>query len=260
MRKLINLSLILVAIAIVFPSCVSKKKFTELLSSKETVDATLAQTQSKVKTLEGEKEELMSAKSELETKNSSLESELSSAKSELQGTTQDLQKATTSLTKAETELAATEKTIKGVFSSFEGSGLNVAERDNRLYVTMAEPIMFRSGSTRVARKYKEAMSNLAEVLKANPNLNIEVEGHSDNAKFFDGKGNNWSLSMNRAMSALNMLLRNGVSPNQLSAVGRGEFAPVSGADQDSKEAREKNRRVEFVVVPNMSSIADKINP
>jgi outer membrane protein OmpA-like peptidoglycan-associated protein len=60
--------------------------------------------------------------------------------------------------------------------------------------------------------------------------------------------------MNRAMGVLNRLLRKGVSPNQLSAVGRGEFAPASEENPDSKETRALNRRVEFVVVPKMSSL------
>jgi len=255
MRKLIKSTLMLVAIAIIFPSCVSKKKFTELLSSKETVDATLAQSQSKVKMLEGEKSELMTAKADLESKNSSLQGELSAANSKLEGTAKELSTTKVTLTEKETKLAAAEQSIKGVFSSYENSGLNVVQRDNRLYVTMNEPVTFRSGSTRVSKKYKDAMTTLAEVLKSNPNLNIQVEGHSDNAKFLDGKGNNWTLSMNRAMSAVNMLLKNGVSPNQLSAVGRGEFAPVASAEPDSKEAREQNRRIEFVVIPNLSSIS-----
>ena len=76
----------------------------------------------------------------------------------------------------------------------------------------------------------------------------------------DGKGNNWNLSMNRAMGAVNRLIRKGVSPNQLSAVGRGEFAPVSGDDQDSRDARAKNRRVEFVITPKLSSISPSTNP
>lgn len=258
MRKLIKLTLIFAAIAIIFPSCVSKKKFTELLSSKEATDATLEQTQSKVKMLEGEKEELMTAKADLESKNENLSSELSTVKSKLDGASKELTTAKTTLSATETKLAQTEKSIKGVFSSYEGSGLNVTQRDNRFYVVMDEPITFSSGSTRVNRKYRDAMKNLAEVLKNNPTMNIQVEGHSDNAKFIEGKGNNWSLSMNRAMSAVNYLLRNGVSPNQLSAVGRGEFAPLVA--DSSKEARAQNRRIEFVVTPNLSSLSESMNP
>ncbi len=259
MRKFIKLTLIFAAIAIIFPSCVSKKKFTELLSSKEAVDATLASTQSKVKTLEGEKEELMTAKADLESKNASLSNDLSATKSKLDGATKDLETAKTTLSVTEGKLSAAEKGIKGVFSSYEGTDLKVSTRDDRLYVTMSEPVLFRSGSTRVAKKYRDEINSLAEILKANPAINIQVEGHSDNAKFNEGKGNNWNLSMNRAMSAVNMLIRAGVSPNQLSAVGRGEFAPAASDDPSSKEARMQNRRVEFLVTPGLSSL-EGINP
>ncbi len=256
MRKLIKLSLILVAIAVIFPSCVSKKKFTDLLSSKEATDAALAQSESKVKTLEGEKEELMNAKSELEAKNASLNSELTSAKSQLENTSNELKTTKTSLTETTSKLDKAKTSIKGVFASYANSGLRVVQRENRLYIVMDEPVTFRSGSSRVARKYKEAIKTLGEVLKENPSMQVQVEGHSDNAKFLEGQGNNWSLSMNRAMNTMNILLRSGVSPNQLSAVGRGEFAPIASADPSSKEAREQNRRVEFVVVPTISTIAD----
>jgi chemotaxis protein MotB len=254
MRKLIKLSLLFMAIAVIFPSCVSKKKFTELLGSKEAVDATLAQTQGKVKTLEGENEELMTAKTDLESKNASLSTELSSAKTQLDGASKELATTKTTLSATEGQLASAEQSIKGVFSSYEGSGLDVVQRDNRLYITMSEPITFRSGSTRLNKSQRDAVTSLAEILKANPGINIQVEGHSDNAKFVDGNGNNWNLSMNRAMGTLNYLLKKGVSPNQLSAVGRGEFAPVASDAPDSKEARTQNRRVEFVVTPSLSSL------
>lgn len=259
MRKLVNLTLALVAISLLFPSCVSKKKFTELLSSKEAVDASLAASQSKVKDLEGEKEELLSTKADLESKNAELSSELSTASSKLSTAESSLSEAQTKLSQAEVELSQAQTAIKGVFSPYAGTDLDITRRDDRLYVSMAEPITFRSGSTRVARKYRDHIKMIAEVLKANPNLSVQVEGHSDNAKFVDGKGNNWSLSMNRAMSAMNILLREGVSPNQVSAVGRGEFAPVAADDPNSAEARALNRRVEFVVVPDLSSLPD-VNP
>jgi chemotaxis protein MotB len=259
MRKLVNFTLALVAISLLFPSCVSKKKFTELLSSKEAVDASLASSQEKVKMLEGENEELMTTKSELESKNSKLSSDLSTASSKLSAAESNLSEAQTKLSQAEVELAQAQQAIKGVFSPYAGTDLNITRRDDRIYVTLAEPVTFRSGSTRVARKYRDQIKMIAEVLKANPNLSIQVEGHSDNAKFIEGKGNNWNLSMNRAMSAMNILLREGVSPNQLSAVGRGEFAPVAADEPSTSEARAKNRRVEFVVVPDLSSLPD-VNP
>ncbi len=258
MRKLVKLSLILLAITMIFPSCVSKKKFTELLSSKETIDATLAQTESKLKKIEGEKNDLMSQKSDLESKNADLNSALTSAKSQiagLEGKAKELEEAKETIVATETKLTKVEQTIKGIFSSYEGSGLQVTQKNNRLYVVMETPVTFRSGSTRLGKDQRNAVTALAEVLKANPGMDVQVEGHSDNAKFVDGKGNNWNLSMKRAMNTLNYLLGKGVSPNQLSAVGRGEFAPVVDADPDSKEARAQNRRVEFVITPNLASVA-----
>ena len=254
MRKLIKLTLMFAAIAIIFPSCVSKKKFTELLSSKEAVDATLASTQSKVKMLEGENEELMSAKAELESKNATLTSDLATANSKLEGASKELATTKTKLSATEGELATAQQNIKGVFSGYEGSGLSVTQRDNRLYVALGEPILFRSGSTRIARKYRGAIDSLAQIMIANPGMNIQVEGHSDNAKFIEGNGNNWNLSTNRALNTVNRLIKAGVSPNQLSAVGRGEFAPASSDDPNSKESRKLNRRVEFVVTPHISSL------
>lgn len=251
MRKLINLVLIFTAMALLFPSCVSKKKFQDLLGSKEAVDATLAETQNKVKSLEEENEELMATKEDLESQNESLSNELSTTKTRLEG---ELATTKTTLSTTEGQLASAEQSIKGVFSSYEGTGLNVVQRDNRLYVTMSEPITFRSGSATIARSHRASIDSLATILKDHPELNIQVEGHSDNAKFIEGNGNNWNLSMSRAMNALNRLLRAGVSPNQLSAVGRGEFAPVAADDPNSREARAQNRRVEFVITPQLSSL------
>ena len=65
--------------------------------------------------------------------------------------------------------------------------------------------------------------------------------------------------MNRAMRALNIMLRDGVPPSQLSAVGRGEFAPAVSDDPSSAEARAQNRRVEFLIVPKLDSLSDMIN-
>lgn len=253
MRKTVNLLMVLAVLTLSFSSCVSKKKFTELLNDKEGIANTLSETQKKVQTLEGEKSELEATKSKLESENSNLSSELSTVKGNLVSANSEVTKTKTMLSQKEKQVATYEKGIKGIFASYEGTGLDVNQRNNRLYINMAEPVTFRSGSTRVARKFRDELTQLAEILVNNPGLSIQVEGHSDNAKFFDGKGNNWSLSMNRAMNVVQMLLNKGVNPNQLSAVGRGEFAPASTDEANVKEARAKNRRVEFVVVPDISS-------
>jgi chemotaxis protein MotB len=251
MRKTVNLLFFCIAAATLLSSCVSKKKFTELMDDKEAIANQLAEAQKNVKSLE-------ETKAQLEEDNSNLTSEVSQLNTDLQTANSNLAstkaQAAKDKAKMEGELNTLNAAIKGVFASYEGSGLNVEERDNRLYVVMDNPINFKMGSSYIARSYRDPLASLAEILKNNPSLSIQVEGHSDNAKFFEGKGDNWNLSLSRAMNAVRLLLKNGVSPNQLSAVGRGEYAPVAKDDQSSNDARAKNRRVEFVVVPNIESV------
>jgi chemotaxis protein MotB len=251
MRKTVNLLFFCIAAATLLSSCVSKKKFTELMNDKEAIANQLAEAQKNVKSLEETKVQLEGENANLQTEVSQLNTDLSTANSNLATTKAEAAKQKTKL---EGEVNTLNAAIKGVFASYEGSGLNVEERDNRLYVVMDNPINFKMGSSYIARSYREPLVNLAEILKNNPSLSIQVEGHSDNAKFLEGKGDNWNLSLSRAMSAVRLLLRNDVSPNQLSAVGRGEYAPVAADDASSSDARAKNRRVEFVIVPNIESV------
>ena len=251
MRKTVNLLFFCIAAATLLSSCVSKKKYTELMNDKESIANQLAEAQKNVKSLEETKAQLEGENANLQSEVSQLNTDLATANSNLAST-----KAQAAKDKAkwEGEVNTLNAAIKGVFASYEGTGLKVEERDNRLYVVMDNPINFKMGSSYIAQSYRDPLKSLAEILKANPSLSIQVEGHSDNAKFLEGKGDNWNLSLSRAMSAVRLLLRHDVSPNQLSAVGRGEYAPVASENPSSSDARAKNRRVEFVIVPNMESI------
>ena len=251
MRKTVNLLFFCIAATLLLSSCVSKKKYTDLMNDKEAIANQLAEAQKNVQTLEEAKAQLEGENSNLQNEVSQLNADLTAANSNLEATKAQAAKERTKLQGEVNNLNAA---IKGVFASYEGSGLNVEERDNRLYVVMENPINFRMGSSYIARKHRESIAALAEILKNNPSLSIQVEGHCDNAKFLEGKGDNWNLSLSRAMNAVRILLRNDVSPNQVSAVGRGEHAPVASDDPSSPESRAKNRRVEFVVVPNIESV------
>ena len=251
MRKTVNLLFFCIAAATLLSSCVSKKKFTELMNDKEAIANQLAEAQKNVKSLEETKAQLEEANANLTNEVSQLNTDLQTANSSLASVKAQAAK---DKAKLEGELNTLNAAIKGVFASYEGTDLKIEERGNRLYVVMDNPINFRMGSSYIAKKHRESIANLAEILKNNPSLSIQVEGHSDNAKFLEGKGDNWNLSLSRAMNAVRLLLRNDVSPNQVSAVGRGEYAPVAGEDPSSSDSRAKNRRVEFVIVPNIESI------
>lgn len=251
MRKTVNLVFFCIAAATLLSSCVSKKKYNDLMTDKESIANQLAEAQKNIKSLEETKAQLEGENANLQAEVSQLNTDLTTANSNLASTKAQAEK---DKAKWQGEVNTLNAAIKGVFASYEGTGLNVVERDNRLYVVLDNPINFKEGSSHIAQSYRDPLKNLAEILKNNPSLSIQVEGHSDNMQFMEGKGDNWNLSLSRAMNAVQLLLKNGVSPNQLSAVGRGEYAPVATEDPSSGDARAKNRRVEFVVVPNIESI------
>ncbi len=254
MRKTIKASLFLLATTILLSSCVSKKKFDQLTTDKAEVDQLLSETRTKVSNLESEVTTLGEAKMDLETKNADLSTRVSSLE-EMNNTTQaELTTVKGTVEAKDKELSSFKNAMKEAFAAIEASGLNVKAHNHRLYVMMEEPITYRSGSTRVARKHRDMIKQLAEVLKNNPSLSIQVEGHTDSKKMVAGAAymDNWSLSTARATNVVRMLVKEGVSPTQVAAVGKGEHLPAYM--EDTAESRAKNRRVEFVVLPKVSAI------
>ena len=138
--------------------------------------------------------------------------------------------------------------------SFKDIGLTIEEKNGKVYVSLDESLLFQSGSIVVQPKGKEALLKLAGVLKANPDLRIMVEGHTDNVPMSSGQiKDNWDLSVLRATSVVRILTKEGgVDPKQLIASGRGEHSPI--AEGDSKEARAKNRRTEIIITPKLDEL------
>ncbi len=138
---------------------------------------------------------------------------------------------------------------------FEGRGLSVEQRDGKVYVSMENKLLFASGSWNVGTEGQKAIKELANVLAQNPDISVLIEGHTDNVPY-GGNGplkDNWDLSTKRATEVLKLLLNNNsVNPQNLTAAGRGEFAPV--ATNDTKTGKAKNRRIEVVLEPQLDQI------
>jgi chemotaxis protein MotB len=138
---------------------------------------------------------------------------------------------------------------------FEGQGLTVTRRDGNVYVSLEEQLLFRTGSTVVDPKGVRALQQLAVVLANNPDINIMIEGHTDDVPFRKGASikDNWDLSVMRATSIVRILLdAASIDPTRITAAGRGEFLPVDPAD--TPEARRKNRRTEIILSPDLSEL------
>ncbi|MEA3462024.1 MAG: OmpA family protein [Bacteroidota bacterium] len=138
---------------------------------------------------------------------------------------------------------------------FEGQGLTVTRKDGKVYVSMDEKLLFKSGSTVVDPNGVQALRQLSQVLARNPDISIMIEGHTDDVPFRKGSSikDNWDLSVLRATSIVRILLESsGIDPIRLTVAGRGEFLPVDSAD--TPEARRRNRRTEIILSPDLSEV------
>ena len=150
--------------------------------------------------------------------------------------------------------------VSNALTNFEGKGLSVEQKDGKVYVSMENKLLFDSGSWAVNAEGRKAVQQLGTVLAQNPDIAVLIEGHTDNVPY-GGSGqlkDNWDLSTKRATAIVQILRENSnIDPQNLTAAGRGEFAPV--ATNDSEIGRAKNRRIEVILTPKLDEITRVLN-
>jgi len=158
------------------------------------------------------------------------------------------------------EMTKLKNAVSKALTNFEGNGLTVEQRNGKVYVSMENKLLFESGSWAVGSQGKQAVEQLGEVLAENPEIAILIEGHTDNVPY---KGNahlsgNWDLSTKRATAIVNILRENPeINPENLTAAGRGEHAPI--ASNETSEGKAKNRRIEVILTPKLDEISKLLN-
>lgn len=208
--------------------------------------------------LQGTQEELLKKQDELKA----LERELNAKKENLDKLKAELQKREARVNELEDVLKKKDeavndlkKKVSDALFSFENKGLTITQKNGKIYVSLDESLLFASGSIEVASKGKDALKKLANVLEQNEDINILVEGHTDDVPM-NGKGeikDNWDLSVMRATSIVKIIINNSkVDPKRLTAAGRGEYFPIDPAK--TKEARKKNRRTEIILTPKLDEL------
>ncbi len=155
---------------------------------------------------------------------------------------------------------ALRKKVSDALVGFEGNGLTVTMKDGKVYVSLDEQLLFKSGKWDVDPKGIQALQKLATVLETNPDINIMIEGHTDELAY-GGNGSiqdNWDLSAKRATSIVKIVLGNSkIDPKRLTAAGRSSYLPVDPAK--TPEARAKNRRTEIILTPNLDALYQLMN-
>lgn len=145
--------------------------------------------------------------------------------------------------------------ISNALLNFKENDLTVKVKNGKVYVSLAEQLLFGSGSINVDAKGVTALQQLAKAIKDQKDIQIMIEGHTDNvpiSKKSQYMQDNWDLSVMRATSITKILTKAGVSANQVTAAGKGEYSPL--ASNDNAQNKQKNRRTEIIITPNLDEL------
>ncbi|PKP40040.1 MAG: cell envelope biogenesis protein OmpA [Bacteroidetes bacterium HGW-Bacteroidetes-13] len=208
------------------------QKNRELLSQLEAQENALAEERSRLETLQNELAQRSSRVDELERLIAQKEAALQRLKD------------------------AVSKALLG----FEGNGLTVEQKNGKIYVSLENRLLFESGSWAIGSRGRQAVEALGKVLADNRDISILIEGHTDNVPYRGGGDirDNWDLSTKRATAVVAILQENkGVKLKNITAAGRGEFAPI--ASNETADGKQKNRRIEVILTPNLDAISTLLN-
>jgi chemotaxis protein MotB len=167
---------------------------------------------------------------------------------------QQVQNLTALLDAQQSKLNALRLKINQALHGFTDSDLTISEKNGKIYVSLSQNLLFASGSDNIDWKGKKAIIQLAEVLSANQEIDINVEGHTDST----GSANkNWDLSVRRATAVVKVLTGQNVDPKRVTASGRALYDPV--ASNSTSADRAKNRRTEIILSPKLDELYEIIN-
>lgn len=232
-----------------------------------TLGASFSESQAEVERLEGENTRARSQVQSLQQEREHLQeeqhqltlemTELLEDRSRLKEATQQLSEAIAELSrrKAEAERRVTEfRTLLGRFKKLIDAGtLKVTMSDGRMVLQLPSDVLFDSGSARLSKAGTQAIAEITRVLKEVPDRRYQVEGHTDNVPIHNPQyRNNWELAAARGLGVVRAMVEGGLDSSLLSAASYGEYHPV--ASNDTEEGRRLNRRIEIIVVPDLSML------
>ena len=261
------------AIALTLGSCVSNKKYKQLgkayLDTKESLVECNAETRNLQNQLEAARKQVEEVRNAYADMKASLDKSLETT-----------QQSGTNIAKLVDEITASNKYIKQlVDAKSKSDSLNIA-LTNKLtrslsneelkdvdvkvlkgvvYISLADNMLFKSGSYEISDRAMETLSKIAKIIKDYSDYDVLVEGNTDNVPIKKTNiRNNWDLSALRASSVVQTLqTKFGINPARLSAAGRGEYNPIS--DNDTQVGKARNRRTEIIITPKLDEFMDLID-
>lgn len=188
--------------------------------------------------------------------------ELGSREDKLRDAEKELHERNAKLIELQNVLAQKDQAVKDLkekvmkaLTGFNNNGLTVHEKNGKVYVSLEEKLLFKTGKWDVDPNGQKAIRELSNVLAQNPDINIMVEGHTDDVPM-RGSGDvkdNWDLSVMRATAVTKILTQNSqIDPNRIISAGRSEYLPLSS--DKTPEGRQMNRRTEIILTPNLDEL------
>ena len=185
------------------------------------------------------------------------EKELNKAQKDLDARSERVIELEKIIQEKDSSVTAIKKKVQKALTGLEGDGLTIEQRNGKIYISLEEDLLFESGKYIVNQNGVSALNKLSSALANQLDLEILVEGHTDNIQG-SGRGaikDNWDLSVMRATSVVKILLENqAMNPLQLTAAGRGEHNPI--ATNETPEGRKMNRRIEMILSPSLDDLYD----
>lgn len=274
------LLILLTAISLSVTSCVSKKKYAELQTRYDALSSDYNAAQVALAEGRANNRSYEALLEEARRNNQALRSQYEALQGNLAQSLEQNQQGSVNISKLVDEINASNRYIKQlVDAKSKSDSLNMVLTNNLtrslsrddlrdvdikvlkgvVYISLADNMLFRSGSYEVSDRAMEILGKIAKIIKDYNNYDVLVEGTTDDVPISRPNiRNNWDLSALRASSVVQVLQnRFGVDPSRLTAGGRGEYNPV--ADNSTAEGRDRNRRTEIIITPSLDQFMDLID-
>lgn len=261
-------------------SCVSKKEFQQLKGDYTNLQGLYNQSQVDLATARTHSKSLEDRLADAQRENSELKRQLSALQGSLDKSLLQNNQGSINISKLVDEINASNKYIKQlVEAKTKSDSLNLVLTNNLtrslsrdelqevdvkvlkgvVYVSLADNMLYRSGSYEVNDRAKTTLSKIAKILGDYKDFEVLVEGNTDDVPITRPNiRNNWDLSALRASSVVQVLQNDyGIAPNRLSAAGRGQYNPV--ATNDTELGRQRNRRTQIIITPKLDQFLDLID-
>ncbi len=267
MRKTIHALTIATISLLVFTGCVPTRKWKQAEAELQSVRndsamqaAKIHDLQSNIAQLNQQVSDLKQQVGDLNNKTGMLSSDaankqnlLSKSQQELASQQKRLEQLQALMDQQKRAIQAIRKKMSDALVGFDPKDLSVAIKNGKVYVSLQENLLFPSGSAVVNPKGKEALGKLAQVLNVNPDITVDIEGHTDSIPIRGRYQDNWDLSVARASSIVRILTKDyQVDPIRVIASGHSQYDPVQ--TNSTSEGRALNRRTEIILSPKLDEL------